>query len=98
MYDKKGENKETNINLSGKEMIKKNPMKIQLVAADDRTLAEVIKSATGASKASINEYTKAIKSLGIANEKAMAMLPLVTQQQVIKLNLHWVFFNHFFTR
>ena len=30
MYDKKGENKETNINLSGKEMIKKNPMKIQL--------------------------------------------------------------------
>ena len=47
-------------------------MKIQLVAADDRTLAEVIKSATGASKASINEYTKAIKSLGIANEKAMA--------------------------
>ena len=78
------------ITLDGSTMLKGNPMEIPLVAADDRNLAEVIKSATGASKDSIDEYTKAIKSLGIANEKAMAYAasgnPATGDQALLSLN------------
>ena len=78
------------ITLDGSTMLKGNPMVVPLVAADDRNLAEVIKSATGASKASLDEYTKAIKSLGIANEKAMAYAasgnPATGDQALLSLN------------
>ena len=78
------------ITLDGSTMLKGNPMVVPLVAADDRNLAEVIKSATGASKASIDEYTKAIKSLATANEKAMAYAasgnPATGDQALLSLN------------